>query len=217
MAEDIRDARDTAGIAQFEKQFARPYCLVLDSLYCSMGRMIAVRACQKSGYAYYDSHKLLELVNGEISSAEVEEFEERMASEDFNSETVRNSPAYKRISRAFDRAIALALGRGPLLIHDRAVKEKIQEKGYSCLSVLIYAENLEDKIVRARVSPLFADIEDPREIIRGIEKQDLIRRRYRSLQSASVYGDRRSYDLCINSDAFGRDFSAEILAELMAE
>ncbi len=217
MTEDIRDARDTAGIAQFEKPYARPYCLVLDSLYCSMGRMIAVRACQKTGYAYYDSHRLLELVNDEISSAEVEEFEERLAAEDFDSETVRNAPAYKRISRAFDRAIDLALERGPLLIHERAVRERIREKGYSCLSVLIYAENLEDKIVRAKVSPLFADVADPREIIRGIEKQDLIRSRYHSLQSASVYGDRDSYDLCLNSDVFGRDFSAEILAELMAE
>ena len=46
----------------FQKQFKRPDCIILDSEYCSMGRMIAVKACETGGYAYYDAEKLMGLL-----------------------------------------------------------------------------------------------------------------------------------------------------------
>lgn len=53
--------------AAFQKQFERPHCIILDSEYCSMGRMIALNACEENGYAYYDAEKLMGLLKPEDS------------------------------------------------------------------------------------------------------------------------------------------------------
>ena len=55
MAEDVRTAKSTAGVKEFEAVYDRPHCIVLDSAYCSMGRMIGFKACQIAGYEYYDA------------------------------------------------------------------------------------------------------------------------------------------------------------------
>jgi hypothetical protein len=44
MAEDMSKALSTEGMTEFERGYAVPDCVVLDSAYCSMGRMVAVRA-----------------------------------------------------------------------------------------------------------------------------------------------------------------------------
>ena len=45
MAEDIRMMKDLQHVEAFEKEYQRPDCIVLDSSYSSMGRMIAMKAC----------------------------------------------------------------------------------------------------------------------------------------------------------------------------
>ena len=42
MAEDIRNTIQTTGIQAFEKKYENPDVILVDSQYCSMGRMIAV-------------------------------------------------------------------------------------------------------------------------------------------------------------------------------
>lgn len=61
MAEDIRNMIQTTGIQAFEKKYENPDVILVDSQYCSMGRMIAVKACENTEYTYYDSVLLLEL------------------------------------------------------------------------------------------------------------------------------------------------------------
>ena len=41
------------------------------------------------------------------------------------------------------------------LIHDRANKQMILERGYSCLAVYNYANDINTKIIRAITSPLY--------------------------------------------------------------
>ena len=65
MRDDVHSKEFWAGVqkkATFQKRFDRPDCIVLDSEYCSMGRMIAVEACERSGYAYYHAEKLMSLL-----------------------------------------------------------------------------------------------------------------------------------------------------------
>ena len=218
MAEDLRNMKSTSGIKEFEKQYELPHCVVLDSEYCSMGRMIAVKACKASGYAYYDAVILLDLVPEEgVTIDEALTYEKRLRSDEIDKEKILADPEYIRIEKAFDKAIDIALSRGPCLIHDRAVKETILAKGYSCISVLMYAEDMSAKIVKAKFSPLYENLTDDAEVIQKIHEEDMARTNLHKLHSDTAWGEKNAYDLMINSDMFGRDFSAVVLASAMTK
>ncbi|HAE15993.1 MAG TPA: hypothetical protein DCX23_08040 [Lachnospiraceae bacterium] len=216
MAEDVRSAKSTAGVKEFEAVYDRPHCIVLDSAYCSMGRMIGFKACQIGGYEYYDAVILLELVpECGVTSDDVAAFEKKLRTGDYTGEQLKNDPEYARLAAAFDKAADIALAKGPCLIHDRLSKEEILKKGYSCTSVFTFASDLKDKIVRARISPLYCDVESDEEVIRGIHEEDSIRINWHRAHSDTEWGQADAYDLCINTDAFGRDYSAELIAKAM--
>ena len=216
MAEDVRKAANTAGIKEFEKQYESPDCVLLDSEYCSMGRMIAVKACKISGFAYYDAVILLELVpEYGVSTDDVAAFEQKLRKENMSREEIVSDPEYARITAAFDKAIDLALAKGPCLIHDRAVREMIEERGYSCVTAQTYALDVPAKIIRAKISPLYKDLTDEEEIIKKIREEDLIRINYHKAHSDTEWGDKNIYDICINTDMFGLDYTAELLAKAM--
>ncbi len=218
MAEDVRKAFDTKGAKEFEAQYSRPHCIVLDSEYCSMGRMIAVRACQAGGYAYWDAVLLLELVpECGVSQEDVEAFETKLRSDAITKEEIVSDPEYARISAAFDKAINIALAKGPCLIHDRATREMLLEKGYTCVSALTYALDIPAKIVRAKISPLYHDLTDDEEVKAKIHEEDMIRYNYHKAHSDTEWGKKETYDLLINTDMFVRDYSAVILASAMKE
>ncbi len=216
MAEDVRTALNTAGMAEFEKKHPKPDCVLLDSEYCSMGRMIGVKACRAAGYTYYDAVILLELVPEEgVTIDDVTAFENRLRRSGLTREEIVSDPMYAKITAAFDKAIDKALAAGPCLIHDRATVEMITSRGYTCNYVLMYATDMDAKVARARISPLYADLTDREEIIGKIREEDNIRSNYHMAHSDTVWGDRNIYDLCINSEALGRDFAGEMLAGLM--
>ncbi len=213
MAEDIRKMFDTKGTKEFEAQYTLPDCIVLDSEYCSMGRMIADRACRKSGYAYWDAVMLLELVpESGVTIEDVEKFEQKLRRDNVTKEEIIADEEYKKITAAFDQAIDIALSRGKCLIHDRATKEMIIAKGYTCVSAMTYALDIPAKIVRAKLSPLYSYLTDDEEVKQKIHEEDMIRYNYHKAHSDTEWGKKETYDLMINTDMFIRDYSAVILA-----
>ena len=215
MAEDVRNAGSTKGLASFEKEYTPPHCVLLDSTYCSMGRMIGNIACSKTGYGYYDAVILLEEVPEEnMTKDDVDVYEQKLRKE-ISREELLADPEFQRISAVFDKAIDRALAKGPCLIHDRATKEMIEARGYSVISVLLYATNEKDKIERAKISPLYKDLTDEKEILKKIAEEDMIRRNYHKAGSDTEWGVKETYDLCINSDELGRDYAGWLLAQLM--
>ena len=132
MAEDVRNVGSTKGIKEFESVYEKPYCVVLDSAYCSMGRMIGYKACEEAGYAYYDAAILLELVpEYGITEDDVDVYEQKLRNGALSAEELKNDPEYRRLAEIFDKAVDIALSKGPCLIHDRITKEGILAKGYS--------------------------------------------------------------------------------------
>ena len=100
MAEDVRSAKSTAGVKEFEAVYDRPHCIVLDSAYCSMGRMIGFKACQIGGYEYYDAVILLELVpECGVTSDDVAAFEKKLRTGDYTGEQLKNDPASGKSGR----------------------------------------------------------------------------------------------------------------------
>lgn len=216
MAEDIRNMALTAGVKAFEKKFEKPYCVILDSEYCSMGRMIGYKACEMAGYAFYDAVTLLDLVPEEgITMKDVDAFEAVLRKKELSKEEIYILPDYSRISGAFEKATDRALAKGPCLIHDRATAKLIQTKGYTVFSVFNYATDQNSKLVRARKSPLYAHIEDPMELREKIQEEDRIRINWHKAHSDTRWGDRNTYDLCLNAETLGRDYSAWVLGTIM--
>lgn len=216
MAEDVRNAKSTAGIKEFESVYEKPHCVVLDSAYCSMGRMIGFKACREAGYEYYDATILLELVPElGLTKDDVDEYEKKLRTESFTKEQLRNDPVFAKLSEAFDKAVDIALAKGPCLIHDRIAKEEVIAKGYSCVSAFTYAVDMKAKIVKARVSPLYCDVKDDEEVIKGIQEEDMIRINWHRAHSDTEWGELNTYDIALNTDVFGRDYSAKLLAKIM--
>lgn len=216
MAEDIRKMFDTKGIKAFESAFEKPDCVLMDSEYCSMGRMIALKASRASGYHYFDSVNLLEEVpETAITMKDVETLENRLRTTEMNRNQILCDKEYQKISEAYHLAVKRALQKGPCLIHDRAVSEEVISLGYNVLSVLVYATDKKNRIERAKKSPQNQDCHTDVEFLTRIQEEDNIRFNWHNAQSNTVWGDKNTYDLCLNADKLGRDFSAEVLAFVM--
>ena len=116
MAEDMSKVANTEGMSEFERGYAVPDCVVLDSAYCSMGRMIAVRACKLAGWTYHDTTTLLELVpECGVTPDDVDAFEAKATAPDADLASLRTSDEYRRIASAYRLAAKRALEQLPNL------------------------------------------------------------------------------------------------------
>lgn len=217
MAEDIRNMTNPEGIAEFDRGYSVPDCVVLDSAYCSMGRMVALRACDAAGWAMHDSNTLLALVpECGVTMDDVEAFENRAAAQGADLAALRGTDEYRRISGAFRLAAERALEQGPCLIHDRVTKAFVESLGKSCISAMTYATDKPAMRVRAQYSPVYAHLSDPAELDAAITHEDDRRRAWHALGSDDTrWGEPATYDLMLSTDVIGRDLAAELLARLM--
>ena len=217
MAEDMRKVANTKGMSEFERGYAMPDCVVLDSAYCSMGRMIAVRACKAAGWTYHDTTTLLELVpECGVTPDDVDAFEAKSAAADADLDALRASDEYRRIVAAYRLAAERALDEGPCLIHDRVTKSFVEGLGKTCACAMTYATDRTAMRVRAKVSPLYADLTDDAELDAAIAYEDAHRRSWHALaDDGTTWGEPATYDLMINTDLIGRDFAAYLLSQLM--
>ena len=204
-------------MSEFERGYVVPDCVVLDSAYCSMGRMVAVRACKAAGWTYHDTTTLLELVpECGVTPDDVDTFELKAAAPEANLDELRKSDEYQRISSAYRLAATRALEQGPCLIHDRVDKEFVEGLGKSCVSAMTYASDRPAMRVRAKVSPLYANLTSDEELDAAIAYEDAHRRAWHALgNETTVWGEPATYDLMICTDLIGRDFAAQLLAQLM--
>lgn len=213
MAEDIRKMIDTSGVAAFHRSFEKPYCVLMDSEYCSMGRMIAIQAAKKAGYRYYDAVLLLEKLNDpSVDTAFMDRVEQKLSKKELTRGEMLQDPEIVKLKEAFDRAVRIVLAEGPCLIHDRTVPEEIRALGYSVFSVMNYASDDAAKIERARRSPACSDCRNEEEFAARITEQDMIRKNYHRLGSDTCWGAKENYDLCLNAETLGKEHASEVLA-----
>lgn len=217
MAENMSNTLSTKGMSEFERGYKVPDCVVLDSAYCSMGRMIALRACKAAGWTYHDTVTLLELVpECGVTADDVDAFEAKSAAPDADLDELRATDECQRIIGAYRLAAERALSIGPCLIHDRVGKAFVASLGKTCASAMTYASDRPAMRVRAKVSPLYTDLTDDDELDAAIAYENAHRRSWHALaDDGTTWGEPATYDLMINTDLIGRDFAAQILAQLM--
>ena len=218
MRDDVHSKEFWDGVqkkAAFQKRFDRPDCIVLDSEYCSMGRMIAVKACERGGYTYYDAEKLMSLLEPEEREL-VARYNKVLGDTEVTEEDLKKDSDFERVARLYQQAIGQALKDGPCLIHECGIKERIESEGFQCVRVLCDAMTPQEKRERARTTAIYKDLETAEELDQAIEREDHRRRIYHNALSDRPWGRKEAYDLCVNTDVFGREKSAELLEALMA-
>lgn len=217
MVEDVKEFwNQVNGKKGFEKKFVKPDCIVLDSEYCSMGRMIALKACEKSGYTYYDAGILLDVLREqELKKQDILTYDMVLAETEKNPRELSEDIEFKTISDQYNEAIKLALSKGPCLIHERGIKEMIEAQGYSCMSVFMYATNQESKRERAKISPLYVNLNTAEELDEAIKKEDKKRSMYHNALSNFSWGEKETYDVCLNTEYLGIDESIHIMLSFM--
>lgn len=218
MRDDVHSKEFWDGVqkkATFQKRFDKPDCIVLDSEYCSMGRMIAVKACERGGYTYYDAEKLMSLLGPEEREFAAR-YDQVLGDAGMTEEELKREPDFEYLSRLYQQAIRQALKEGPCLIHECGIKERIESEGFGCVSVLFYAMDQQEKRERAKTTAIYKDLETAAELDKAIEREDHRRRIYHNALSGRPWGKKEAYDLCLNTDVLGRKKSVELLGALMA-
>lgn len=221
MRDSVHDEKvweKAATSASFQVQMDKPDCVVMDSGYCSMGRMIAMKACKASGYAFYDAEALLELLDlSDDQKKGILAYDDTLETYQGTAEDLVKDPQYQHVSGVYEKAIALALAKGKCLIHERASVNLVTSLGYSVFSVITFSCSQQMKRERAVTSPVFREmVDNGMDVDTLIERQDHKRRMYRNAQDpAHPWGVMESYDLCLNTDMVGREKSIELLTFLL--
>lgn len=190
--------------------------MTIDSEYCSMGRWISVIVGAVMNMKLYEGKDLIALCDEDwLDENYLNKFDEMLST--MSLEDVKVLPEMKKVHDALTKAIFKAIEIGPCIIHERAAGDILKER-QDCLKVLLYNTNIEHKIPRAIADKTY-DLEElsHNEIISFMNTRDHMRRVYRNAVSSSLWGEKESYDICLDSDVLSREKCAEILIESLKD
>lgn len=190
--------------------------IVMDSEYCSMGRWISIIVGHQLNMKLYEGKDLVALSDEEwLTESYLQDFDERLVS--MTIEEAKKSDEVKRVHQALSKAILKAVDLGPCIIHERAASDVLDGK-VECLKVLLYNTNMEHRIPRAIADQTY-DLKNKThdELIDFIHHEDYKRRIYRNAVSDHLWGEKETYDLCLDSDILSREKCAEIIVEAMKD
>lgn len=185
--------------------------IAMDSAYCSMGRWISIIVGHQLGMKLYEGKDLLKLVDTQITPEQLAAFDDRIA--DMSIEDVARDPMLQAIHSTMKEAIAKAIALGPCIIHERAAGDLLNHRD-DVLKVLLYNTSMEHRIPRAVADKTY-NLENKThdELVDFICREDRKRIHYRNAVCKTGWGEKESYDLCLDSDLLSREKCAEILVE----
>ena len=178
--------------------------------YGSGGRIVAQRLAEKLGIPFYDKELISEVAKKTgftenfIRDAENKRPTNSLLYDLYRSVQVPSIPDQVFIAQA--RVIRELAEQGSCIIVGRCA-DYILRDDPSCLKVFIFAP-LKERVRRAK--EVYGAREDGSNLESFVRRQDKTRASYYNYFSDSKWGDRRTYDLCINS-RIGIDTAAGIL------
>jgi len=185
--------------------------VVMDSEYCSMGRWISIIVGDSTGLKLYEGRDLCALANEDwLTPAYLDDFDARLVGCDPSEVAV--DPEFQRVHEALSRAIRKAAEAGPCFIHERAASTILADRD-DLLRVMLYGSNVEDKYPRVIIDPTVDLGEDAtrEQLDAELRAQDQRRSVYHDAVATIPWGDKRGYDLCLDSSALGREKCAEMI------
>lgn len=190
--------------------------IFMDSEYCSMGRWISMIMSDACGMRLLEGIDLAQISDEAwLTPAYLNDFDNRISGMTANE--LRGNEEFQRVNAALIAAAKQAIAEGPCIIHERGLGGILKDTPES-LRVLLYNTNMEHRIPRAVGDPTF-DLEGKShdEVVAFIRQQDADRAAYRDALTDEPWGEKRSYDICLDSDQLSREKCAEILVEAVGD
>lgn len=190
--------------------------IFMDSEYCSMGRWISMIMADACGMELYEGIDLARISDEAwLTPAYLSDFDNRISGRP--ADELRADGEFQRVSAALVEAARKAIAAGPCIIHERALGALLADTP-SSLRVMLYNTSMEHRIPRAVGDPTFDLAGKSRdEVVSFICAQDADRAAYRNALTDEAWGEKRSYDICLDSDALSREKCAEILIEAVSD
>lgn len=187
----------------------------------SGGRELGLRLSQRLGIAYYDQEIIAEISKRtELSEQYVRKMAEKKPIFSFplhigrSFHYMQNSPWNLNLSifREQSAIIREMAEKSDCVIVGRCADDILREM--NPLRIFVYGD-METKLERCRKRTGSDEKMTDREILSNIRKIDKNRSEYYGLYTGKVWGDKQSYDLCINTSKISVERASELLAEFV--
>lgn len=187
----------------------------------SGGRELGLRLSQRLGIAYYDQEIIAEISKRtELSEQYVRKMAEKKPMFSFplhigrSFHYMQNSPWDLNLSifREQSAIIREMAEKSDCVIVGRCADDILREM--NPLRIFVYGD-METKLERCRKRAGSDEKMTDREILSNIRKIDKNRSEYYGLYTGKVWGDKQSYDLCINTSKISVERASELLAEFV--
>ena len=187
----------------------------------SGGRELGLRLSQRLGIAYYDQEIIAEISKRtELSEQYVRNMAEKKPICSFplhigrSFHYMQNSPWDLNLSifREQSAIIREMAEKSDCVIVGRCADDILRDM--NPLRIFVYGD-METKLERCRKRAGSDEKMTDREILSNIRKIDKNRSEYYGLYTGKVWGDKQSYDLCINTSKISVERASELLAEFV--
>ena len=187
----------------------------------SGGRELGLRLSQRLGIAYYDQEIIAEISKRtELSAQYVRKMAEKKPMFSFplhigrSFHYMQNSPWDLNLSifREQSAIIREMAEKSDCVIVGRCADDILRDM--NPLRIFVYGD-METKLERCRKRTGSDEKMTDREILSNIRKIDKNRSEYYGLYTGKVWGDKQSYDLCINTSKISVERASELLAEFV--
>lgn len=187
----------------------------------SGGRELGLRLSQRLGIAYYDQEIISEISRRtELSEQYVRKMAEKKPIFSFplhigrSFHYMQNSPWDLNLSifREQSAIIREMAEKSDCVIVGRCADDILRDM--NPLRIFVYGD-METKLERCRKRAGSDEKMTDREILSNIRKIDKNRSEYYGLYTGKVWGDKQSYDLCINTSKISVERASELLAEFV--
>lgn len=188
--------------------------IVINREYGSGGREIGRLVSERTGMPFYDSRILQEAASRRgLPPDLLATFDERIATGQFfdlslmaGTDPETFAVPY-RMYAAIAEVIAEAARTQPSVFIGRCADRILRDARLPLRSVFIYSTDSEAKVARA----MQVDDVPRRDAERYIARMDKARDRYQQFFTGTRFGDRREYDLCLNSGRLGYPACVELV------
>lgn len=194
-------------------------CVTIDRQYGSGGREVGRRLAQKLSIPCYGKELLLiTAADFGVDIKKLKEVDERrtgsllhdIAISAFGLQNYNKMMEPSDIFKEVNKTIVKLAEKGPCIFIGRCADIALQDV-CKPLRVFVYATSMEERIRRAQKEDQVDDSGTEKYIL----KKDEYRRGYYNHFSGKEWGDIQTYDICLNTTAFGYDGCVDILAELL--
>ncbi len=192
--------------------------VVLSSEFGSAARLVGKHLKETAGYAFYNEEDILQKAAQltEFSADTLHAYDTYLGRLHYDAQEAQTlarewpEDMPKRVFEAYRKTVLTLVDEGPCLLMERGADIFLRDK-VNFLNVFVYTRDITNKLERTmRIGKM-----GKAEALQTIMEADMQRQLFHDAFSPIHWGDRRSYDLCLNSDEFGIENCAKVVEAIV--